>query len=154
MAQIPLSYVPADPERDVEFACQVHHVVYKDIVIRQFGSWDEKIQDGFFAEKWNQTPHQIVLLSGKPIGVVSIVRKVDHIFLSEIQILQEYQGRGIGTQIITEQIERSRDSGLPLRLQVLRLNKAQDLYRRLGFSVASTTDTHVMMEWADNSRRG
>lgn len=38
---------------------------------------------------------------------------------------------------------------LPLRLQVLRENKAQELYLRHGFVVTVTTDTHVNIEWKE-----
>ena len=38
----------ADRKADFEFGRFVHHAAYQDVVTRQFGSWEEKIQDGFF----------------------------------------------------------------------------------------------------------
>ena len=35
---------------DAEFARSVHHRAYRDVVIRQYGMWDEKAQDDFFAD--------------------------------------------------------------------------------------------------------
>jgi hypothetical protein len=38
-----LSYVAVDRERDCETARSVHHRVYRDVVVRQFGAWDESL---------------------------------------------------------------------------------------------------------------
>lgn len=40
-------------EADREWARQLHHRVVRDVVERQFGSWDEDQQDRFFANDWN-----------------------------------------------------------------------------------------------------
>jgi GNAT superfamily N-acetyltransferase len=130
----------ADRKADFEFGRFVHHAAYQDVVTRQFGSWEEKIQDSF---------HKIILVDGVPAGVYSIAEHSDQIFFSELQILPEYQREGLGTKIMKEQIQYARSLDLPLRLQVLRENKAQELYLRLGFVVTETTDAHVKMEWKE-----
>jgi GNAT superfamily N-acetyltransferase len=142
-----ITYREADKDADLEFGRMVHHSAYRDVVTRQFGSWDESMQDGFFQEGWGRAPHKLVLLDEVPIGVLSTAVTADHLFLSELQILPKYQGQGLGTVIVTELINYSKSLGLPLRLQVLRENTAQRLYRRLGFVVVETTDFHVKMEW-------
>ena len=35
-------------EPDTEFARQIHHLAYRDVVERQFGPWVEADQDNFF----------------------------------------------------------------------------------------------------------
>ncbi|MEY4669569.1 MAG: hypothetical protein RL518_2268 [Pseudomonadota bacterium] len=141
-----IGYRDINLEVDYEFCRHVHHSAYRDVVIRQFGSWDESVQDGFFREGLNRAPHKIVELDGIPIGVVSTEIKPDCLYLSEIQLLPEYQGRGIGSLILKEQMELAKSLNLPLRLVVLRENRAQELYRRLGFVTTGTTETHVKME--------
>lgn len=37
---------------DTEFARTTHHAAYRDVVSRQFGAWDEALQDRLFEEKW------------------------------------------------------------------------------------------------------
>ncbi len=145
-----ISFRDADKQNDFEFGKTVHHSAYREVVSRQFGSWDELIQDGFFKEGWNRGPHKIILVGVIPVGIYSLAEHPDHLFFSEIQILPEYQGNGLGTKILKEQIQYAKSLGLPLRLQVLRENKAQELYLRLGFTVTGTTDTHIKMEWQDN----
>lgn len=143
-----ISYRDIDLDVDFEFCRNVYHSAYHDVVIRQFGSWDESMQDGFIREGLNRAPHKIVEIDGLPIGVVSSEIKPDCLYLSELQLLPEYQGRGIGSLIVKEQMEIAKSLNLPLRLVVLRENRAQDLYRRLGFMTTGTTEIHVKMEWS------
>ena len=139
--------INVDVDVDYEFCRNVHHSAYREVVIRQFGSWDESMQDGFFREGLNRAPHKIVEIDGTPIGVVSTEIKPDCLYLSELQLLPEYQGQGIGSLIVKEQMAVAKSLNLPLRLVVLRENRAQDLYRRLGFMTTGTTEIHVKMEW-------
>lgn len=142
-----ITYRPADPKRDLKFAKMLHHAVYHDVVIRQFGTWDKKLQDGFFLQGWSNSPHHLVLLDGIPVGVVSYGEVKDYLYIYEIQILPEYQGRGIGSQFLRERIEVARMAGKPLKLKVLRENKAKDLYLRIGFVPYEENEVEIKMEW-------
>lgn len=146
MAQISLR--PANPATDKEFGRSVHHQAYRDVVVSQFGAWDEQLQDRFFEEGWRRAPHKIISYDGVEVGVVSVALKADHIFISEIQILPQYQSLGIGQHILEEQKQFSRESKLPLRLQVLKKNRAIRLYERNGFTRTSETSIHILMEWS------
>jgi hypothetical protein len=42
---------------------------------------------------------------------------------------------------------RARQINKPLRLQVIRFNRAITLFERLGFERTSETGTHFQMEW-------
>ena len=39
-------------QADTEFARNAHHQAYHDVVVRQFGTWDEALQDKFFDGDW------------------------------------------------------------------------------------------------------
>lgn len=57
----------------------------------------------------------------------------DEIYLARIDILPGYQGRGIGTQLISTLIDQARQLGQDLVLDVLTVNRrARALYQRLG----------------------
>jgi len=63
-----------------------------------------------------------------------------------IQLLPEFQGRGIGSDLILRELAHAKALGKPLRLQVLRANdRARALYERLGFRVVGETEHHFMM---------
>lgn len=134
--------------QDIEFAKNLHHIAYRGVVESQFGSWDEKVQDKFFNEKWNIESTFIIEKEEMPIGILAVVENRDHIFLSEIQIDPKFQRQGIGTAIVLEQIEKATIKNLPLRLQVLHKNfDAKKLYERLGFLEIDKTERHYVLEY-------
>ncbi len=135
-------------EADFDFARRVHHEAYHDVVLRQFGRWVEEDQDRYFATNWSKHPHEVVLCDGEPCGYVAIYDRDDAVVFNELVILPAFQGRGIGTGLLREQIERASERGVPVWLGVLHENhRAAALYRRLGFRETGKTDTHYLMEW-------
>ena len=45
---------------DTGFARDVHHTAYHDIVVRQFGPWDEEDQDRRFLADWKDASFVII----------------------------------------------------------------------------------------------
>jgi GNAT superfamily N-acetyltransferase len=87
---------------------------------------------------------------GARIGVFRRTVFADHIFIHEIQIHPDVQTQGVGTRLLQEQMEEARKRGVPLRLQVLRMNRARGLYSRLGFRETGENEQFVFMEWREN----
>ncbi|MFZ2523298.1 MAG: GNAT family N-acetyltransferase [Minisyncoccia bacterium] len=137
---------PAE-KNDFEFAKNVHHLAYHDVVLKQFGSWDEKMQDGFFERSWIPETHQIIYFNNVPAGYCSFINYPDHIFASELVILPEFQGKGIGSKLLTNLIKESDEKSIPIKLQVFKQNRAQELYRRLGYKDVEEEGTHIKMEY-------
>jgi ribosomal protein S18 acetylase RimI-like enzyme len=63
--------------------------------------------------------------------------------------MPDWQNRGLGTTIIQDVIDRLRAPGIPVRLQVLKVNPARRLYERLGFEIYDESDTHYLMQTND-----
>lgn len=80
---------------------------------------------------------QIIEQAGQAIGVLKVLRDGVQWELYQIQLLPQFQGQGIGAQIIGSLIAEARTAGVGLRLGVLRANPARKLYERLGFVVVS-----------------
>ena len=134
---------------DTEFARTTHHEAFRDVVSRQFGTWDEALQDRLFEGKWIPDKFEIILCDNNPCGFLSVEDRPDHISVSEIVITPQFQGRGIGSRLLNEAMQRGRETRSPLRLQVLGENRAIELYRRLGFKECGATETHIHMVWRD-----
>ncbi len=140
-------------EADTKFARTTHHTALHDLIVRQFGSFDEKMQDEFFAKSWKPETHEILVSDSADIGYCSIVRTPGHIFLSELLLLPSAQGKGIGTRMLGELIEESKAKNIPITLQVLKENQAQHLYRKMGFKDVETNSKHIQMEFSPSQTK-
>jgi len=137
-------------EGDRAWAYALKSEAYREVGERQFGPWDEKFQSGLFAARWNPAISRIVLVGGMPAGLLALEDRGDEWWIDEIQVASEWRGKGIGSAILRDLIDRAREDRKPLRLRVLRENaRAQKLYRQLGFLVAGETANHLLMECAE-----
>ena len=132
---------------DTEFARQVHHQAYREVVERQFGPWREAEQDQFFEADWRDARFEIILADGEPCGYVAIQHREDDLHVRELVILPACQGKGIGSRILQDVIAQARQRRVPVRLGTFHQNRAVALYRRLGFEEVGRTATHVLLEW-------
>jgi GNAT superfamily N-acetyltransferase len=131
---------------DLAFARRTHHLAYRDVVERQFGAWIEEHQDAFFASSWAAVPHEIILFNGEPCGHVCVEDRPSEIHLRELVLAPAYQGRGIGSAVLGAVIDHGRTRRVPVRLGTHLLNRAANLYRRMGFREIGRTDTHILFE--------
>ncbi|MCR4279500.1 MAG: GNAT family N-acetyltransferase, partial [Candidatus Zambryskibacteria bacterium] len=85
---------------------------------------------------------------GKDIGRLRIVRSPESISIGGIQILPEFQGRGIGTAIVKDLIVESETTGTPITLEVHYINEqAISFYKNLGFQETGKTEKQFLMEY-------
>jgi len=117
------------------------------VVVRQFGPWDERAQDEWFEKGLAAAEFSVMELDGEPIGSIGLKQEPDCLHLVELQILPEYQGRGLGSALLRIQIEQAQRLQKRIALRVLLQNRAKSLYARHGFLVTGQDDTHYLMEW-------
>jgi len=132
---------------DTDFAQEVHHQAYRDVVQRQFGPWDAAFQDQRFAEDWAGATFSIILCDDEPCGYLCVEDRATDLHVREIVIAPAFQGRGIGTTLLQDVLQRASDRGVPVHLGTFHVNRAAALYRRLGFQEVARTTTHLLLEW-------
>lgn len=138
-------------EGDYDFLYNLNESTMKDNVIKTWGSWDEEFQRKYFKEYAQTLRYQIITLGDQRIGAVALSKKKDILTVDEIQILPEFQDKGIGTLILKGIIADAEKSNIPVELKVLKINHlAQKLYMRLGFSIIQESDTHNFMKRESN----
>ncbi|WP_218080819.1 GNAT family N-acetyltransferase [Anthocerotibacter panamensis] len=104
-------------------------------------------QSQFYAAQFPHGNHQIVFVKELLAGRIFVNRNAQEVRLVDIALLPKFRGKGIGTSLLNGLLTEAKQSGKPVRLQVMRLNRAQGLYERMGFVQTGNTDTHLQMEW-------
>jgi Acetyltransferases len=130
---------------DLKFLYRLHRAAMEKYVVQTWGQWDEVWQAQYLSEHFDPDSCQIIVAESIDIGVISLVKRPTEIFLSGIEVLPAYQGQGIGTHLISGLMTEARGKGIPITLQVLKVNPARRLYERLGFSINGETATHYTM---------
>jgi GNAT superfamily N-acetyltransferase len=113
--------------------------------VEQVWGWDDRFQAARFRESFDPHRDHVVVVEGQDVGAVSVEPRPHELVVADIELLPAWRGRGLGTVILTELVRQAHQAGLPVALQVLRVNPAQRLYQRLGFRVVGETRTHVQM---------
>jgi ribosomal protein S18 acetylase RimI-like enzyme len=131
---------------DYPFLQGLYRRAYEVLVTRQYGSWDGDVQRARFDKKLQSVEFKIVLVDSQPVGAVSSTEHADHILLNELLVQPEFQGRGIGSRVLRDVIRHAVQLGKPLRLHTLRMNRAQELYKRHGFIETGRDENYVELE--------
>ena len=131
---------------DMEFAFQVKRASFREYAELVWG-WDEDMQRQLHDRRFREQDYRVISLDGKDIGIISMAVEPDCVFVNNLYILPEHQGQGVGRKCMQVILERGRDLGLTVRLQVLKVNpRAVAFYKRLGFTITDETDTHFLMQ--------
>ncbi len=87
------------------------------------------------ATTYDDAQSWVIEQSGKPVGHLVTATTTTHVWIVEIEIAPEVQGHGVGGAVVERVADSAAARGLPTRLHVAADNRAQRLYRRLGFVV-------------------
>jgi len=132
---------------DYDWLLDLHHTVYQELIIEEFGYWDDDEELGLFLEAWETKNIEIIMKQNELAGMFIVLQQDGFLWLDEIQISPQFQNQGIGSEIIARLIVRARKMNLPLRLRVLHANKgAHRLYQKLGFEQIEYLKHHTIME--------
>jgi GNAT superfamily N-acetyltransferase len=133
----------ARPE-DLAFLYRLNVDTMKEYVEKTWG-WDDALQERMFRESFDASRWQVIVVDEQDVGAYKVEVRTDCVFLAAVEILPDYQRRGLGTAVVEDFVARAEQVNLPAALQVLKVNPARRLYERLGFRVTQETDTHYYM---------
>ena len=120
--------------------------------ISEFLEMQYEAQVKFYTTDFPDASDEVVLWKSKPVGRLIVDRRADEIRLVDLALLPDYRNRGFGSQIVRGLQAEAAAQHKPVRLQVIRFNRALELFERLGFVRTSETGTHFQMEWIPEAR--
>ena len=108
--------------------------------------WDDALQRAIHRRRFDEKPFLAIRQGETPLGTVSLHAKSDHVRLGEFYLFPPFQGRGLGSAILTHCLVATDGLGLPVNLEALHWNPVVSLYRRFGFVEVGGSDIHLFME--------
>ncbi len=147
----------AEPQ-DEEFQSRLYFLQQAEMV--QSWGWDEDQQKTFLQMQYRARnagysmafPEAInaiiCCLDGTAVGRLLTTDTQSDLHIIDIALLPQYQGRGIGSQILTALQRNCAIDGKKISLHVPCDSPAARLYARLGFRLVEQTGVYAQMEWA------
>ena len=91
---------------------------------------------------------EIITANNQPIGLYKVEYQPNEAlwYLIQIQITPQYQGQGIGYQLIHQLIQQAQKSNLKVGLSVIKTNPVLRLYKRLGFAIVDEKQHEYELE--------
>lgn len=135
-------------EADTELMFRLQHLDGAEIDFD-----DSDIAQKYLKYKDSFEPSKIEVIQdgNESIGRLRVVRG-DDIYIGGLQILPEYRGKGIGTEVLEGLIKEAEDAGKKITLEVFHNNpRAQNLYEKLGFRVIQENEKQKIMEYVPSS---
>jgi GNAT superfamily N-acetyltransferase len=111
-----------------------------------WGGWREAETRDTLSKAAAEGRYSLIHVGDQVVGAVCVERHATHIQLEQLYVEPQHQRRGIGTTIVRDILAEAGCSKLPVRLRVLAVNPARELYARLGFVVTKRTPERLFME--------
>lgn len=139
-------YIDNEFHNDYDFVYEVKKNAYKKYLEEYWGNCQEEEQRNNFRNFMEEAQEHIYIiqLNGKNIGFFNGETLEDGSYeIGNICIIQEYQGRGIRTQILKDIIELHQQEDI--HIQYFKQDPAGNLYNKLGFDPSGETEFHYQM---------
>ena len=131
-------------EQDVAFLEEAHVRALGPVALVGYGWPAFRLRDQFHKEIAVANCH-IIVVDGVKAGYISIEDKGAFWYIDAIAIVPNFQRKGVGSAVLADVLE---DAGtLPVRLNVLHINRAKGLYERLGFRPIFEDTRRQIMEY-------
>ena len=129
-----------------DFVYDVKKNAYIKYVEECWGKWVEEDQKEYFKKFIGtyKNSSYIIKVGDKAIGFYNDEDLEDGSYeVGNICIIPEYQGKGIGTDILKHKIEEHKNQDV--KIQFFKQNPVGELYKRLGFIPNGETQFHYQM---------
>ena len=121
-------------------------------------NWDEPMRRAFLNQQFHAMRQgyrsmfpsgefSVIELDGEPAGRMVIARGATEIRVVDLALLPAQRNRGIGTVLMRQVCADAASAGKPVRLCVLKNNRALGWYERLGFSNIGESGIYDELEW-------
>ena len=120
-------------------------VPWDDALKRAFVEHQFDAQTAHYSAEYENARHDVILLSGEPVGRLYVSRSDDTISILDFAVLNEYRGRGIGSAVVGSLIDEARVSNRSVQVYVETFNPSQAFFTSRGFTVKGRDDVNLKL---------
>jgi len=137
-AQLEYILRPAS-EADYQYCYRLTKRNMYDLFCRHWGGWNpSKFRQSFHPENIS-----MIIINGRRVGYLSIKNDDIGIYIDNVQLSPALHGRGIGTDVLGELLNRHKQD--TISLTTFTDNPVKRLYERLGFRVTKVEGMTLRM---------
>jgi ribosomal protein S18 acetylase RimI-like enzyme len=108
-------------------------------------------QQAHYEKTFSDADYSIVVVDGESVGRLWIDENDTQIRILDLAILPSKRGKGVGTSLLEDLIDRARESGRSIQVYVETYQRSVNLLARLGFRVVEDAGINRLMEWSPDS---
>lgn len=131
---------------DYNFALELYLESTKPLLMA-IGRWDEERILSRFERGFILDHIRMLTAAGAVVGWLQVSDTDEEVHVDQLHLVAPMRNHGTGTRIICLLQERAAASGRAVALNVIRGNRAQHLYERLGFRVERDGEEKIRMVW-------
>jgi len=133
--------------RDKELLYSLNKEAYQANVVQDSGEWNEEEKLAYYSKKFDKYEYQLVRADDKWVGIVGTETTDTYIYLSDLKIIPDFQGKGLGSKIIKDLLSKAKQAGLQFKLDVVLSNtRAIAFYESLGLEIANIDERYVYFQ--------
>lgn len=117
-------------------------------VLRQLLAQQAQFQHLQYETAYPEAERLIVERDSVPVGRIYVDEGEAAIRLIDISLIQDERGKGSGTALVRDLLDRAAAAGKPVILSVVQGNPARRLYERLDFDACADGGAYEEMRWA------
>jgi ribosomal protein S18 acetylase RimI-like enzyme len=133
-----IDFVSASTE-DLQFGYDLWKLTQKEYIEKiNRGEWNEEYEIENYKDESIRIieNNYLIKYNGNKIGWLEYEVSRKYIYIQQIHILPEYQGKGIGSNILNEMIKYSKKNKKSIHLDVFKYNdRALEFYKKMGFKI-------------------
>jgi ribosomal protein S18 acetylase RimI-like enzyme len=123
---------------DLPFGYDLWKLTQKEFLEKIAGEWNDEFNIEYYKDDCNSNieNNYLIKYDGNNIGWFEYELIKKFIYINQLHILPEYQGKGVGSNILNEIINYGRKKNNDIYLDVLKYNyKALEFYKKWGFKL-------------------
>lgn len=156
LAQVNNIQFRAIEESDMDFlqelygttrAAELSMLPWSDEQKHEFVQMQFEAQHSFYQEQFASSEFWILERAGLRLGRLYLDRRENEFRIIDISLMPNFQGMGLGSQILSAVMADAQSQQLPVTIHVEKNNPAMKLYKRLGFELVEDQGVYDLMQW-------